>query len=270
MPELPEVETIKNELSPHVIGRTITNVTLLWEKMLRQPSADEFYSGISGQKITGLSRRGKYLVFQLEEGSYLIIHLRMSGSLLIGKSEPPKYTRAIIHLDDGSNIFFCDPRKFGKLQLVKDSNIVLCKLGIEPLTSAFTPEVLHSILKKRKAPVKAILLEQNLIAGIGNMYADEALFASGIHPLRPANSLSQAEVTRLHNAIQSVLKKAISNKGASVNTYFRPDGEKGTAHSHFNVAHLSGKPCPACKTPIKRIRIRQRGSYFCPKCQPEA
>lgn len=269
MPELPEVETVKNELLPHVIGRTIKSVTLLWERMLRQPSPAEFYSGISGQKIAGLSRRGKYLVFQLDGGGCLIGHLKMSGSLLIGKGEPPKYTRAIIHLDDGSDIFFRDPRKFGTLQLVNDSDTVLCKLGPEPLSPGFTPETLYDSLKKRKAPIKSVLLDQHFIAGIGNMYADEALFATGIHPTKPANSLSRTEVKRLHSAIREILEQAIVNKGASVNTYFRPGGEQGTAHSHFKVAHRGGKPCPACNTPIQRIPVRHRGSYFCPNCQLE-
>ncbi|MCJ7763836.1 MAG: DNA-formamidopyrimidine glycosylase, partial [Dehalococcoidales bacterium] len=188
----------------------------------------------------------------------------------VGRGLPPEYTRAIIHLDDGNNIFFRDPRKFGTLQLVKDSDSVLCKLGPEPLSPSFTPEILYDSLKKRKAPIKAVLLDQGFIAGIGNMYADEALFAAGIHPLRPANSLSRTEVKSLHRVIRDVLQEAISSKGASVSTYFRPGGETGTAHSHFQVAHRGGKPCPVCNTPIQRIPIRNRGSYFCPKCQPEA
>ncbi len=269
MPELPEVETIRNELLPYIVGRTISGVTLFWERMLRQPSPAEFHPRISGQKVTGLSRRGKYLVFQLGGGGCLIAHLKMSGSLLLGKGSPPEYTRAIIHLDDGTSIFFRDPRKFGTLQLVEDSDSVLCKLGPEPLSSSFTPETLYDSLKKRKAPIKALLLDQSFIAGIGNMYADEALFVAGIHPLKPSNSLSRTEAHRLHRAIQDVLREAIGNKGASVNTYFRPGGEMGTAHSQFQVAHRGGKPCPTCNTPIQRIPIRNRGSYFCPRCQPE-
>lgn len=269
MPELPEVETIKNELLPHIVGHTIKGVSLLWERILRQPSPAEFHADISGQKISGLSRRGKYLVFQLGGDVCLIAHLKMSGSLLIGRSSPPEYTRAIIHLDDGSDIFFRDPRKFGTLQLVKNIDSILCKLGPEPLSSGFIPETLYDSIKKRKAPIKAVLLDQGFIAGIGNMYADEALFTAGIHPLRAASSLSRTEVKRLHRAIQNVLQEAIGNKGASVNTYFRPNGAKGTAQSHFRVAHRGGKPCPTCNTPIQRIPVRNRGSYFCPRCQPE-
>jgi len=269
LPELPEVETIKNELSPYVIGRCITGVTLLWERMLRQPLSGEFQARIKGRRIIGVARRGKYLIFRLDNGYSLIIHLKMSGSLLLGGYVTPKYTRAIIKLDDGNSIFFRDPRKFGKIQLVKSENSVTNKLGHEPLECGFTSEVLAKKLAKRKAPVKAVLLDQSLIAGIGNMYADESLFAARINPLKPAGSLSQAEINRLHEAIQIVLRNAINSKGASVSTYLRPGGEIGTAHSHFKVAHKKDKPCPVCGTSIKRIPIRQRGSYYCPRCQPE-
>ncbi len=271
MPELPEVETVKNELSPYVVGHRITGVTLIWEGIVRQPSAEEFCSRIVGQEITGIDRRGKYLIVGLSGGDVLIIHLKMTGSLLVSQdsSELPRYTRAIIHLDKGTNIFFRDPRKFGVLRLVEDENSIVGKLGPEPLEADFTPQVLARRLAKRTAPMKALLCEQSLIAGIGSMYADEALFASGIHPLRAGGSLSQEEIKRLHSAIRQVLWAAIGNKGASVNTYFRPDGTKGTAHFEFKVAHRGGKPCYNCGTPIKRIVVRNRGTYFCPRCQPE-
>jgi len=272
MPELPEVETIKNELLPHILGRRVTGVTLLWEGIVRQPSVKEFYSHLIGQRLTGLTRRGKYLIFSLTSGEVLIIHLKMTGSLLVGQdsSEPPKYTRAIIHLDKDINIFFRDPRKLGVMWLVQDADSVVGKLGPEPLEAGFTPQVLAQRLTNRTAPIKALLSDQTFIAGIGNMYADEALFAARIHPLRQGGSLSSEEVEHLHRAIQQVLWSAIGNKGASVDTYFRPDGTRGTAHFQFQVAHrLSGKLCPVCDTLIERIPIRNRGSYFCPKCQPE-
>ena len=153
--------------------------------------------------------------------------------------------------------------------LIEDSNTIVGKLGPEPLETSFTPQVLAQRLNSRKAPIKALLLDQHFIAGIGNMYADEALFAARIHPLRPGASLSPDEIERLHQAIQQVLWSGISNKGASTDTYFRPSGERGTAHFQFQVAHQRGKNCPACGTPIQRLPIRNRGSYFCPKCQPE-
>ncbi len=270
MPELPEVETIKNELLPYVIGRGVTGVTLFWEGIVRQPSVEEFCSRITGQEITGIARRGKYLIVGLSSGDSLIIHLKMTGSLLIGQdsSEPPRFTRAIIHLDKGTNVFFRDPRKFGIMRLVKDKNSIVGELGPEPLEANFTSQLLAQLMAKHKAPIKALLCDQNLIAGIGNMYADEALFAARVHPLRSGESLSQEEVERLHNAIRQVLRAGISNKGASVENYFRPDGTLGTAHFEFKVAHSIGKSCPNCGTPIERIVVRNRGTYFCPKCQP--
>ena len=265
MPELPEVETIKNELAPHIIGHSITNITLFDEKLVHQPSVAEFCSRLIGQKITGIERRGKYLIFSLSGGETLIIHLKMSGSLLL--KPPERFTRAIIHLDNGTKLYFRDPRKFGAMWLVGDKNAITGKLGPEPLEAGFTPKVLAQRLGKRTAPIKALLCDQSLVAGIGNMYADEALFRARIHPLRSGKSLSQDEIERLHHAIQQVLSAAINKKGASVENYFRPDGQIGTAHFEFKVAHGRGKNCPHCGIAIERLPIRNRGSYFCPKCQ---
>jgi formamidopyrimidine-DNA glycosylase len=268
MPELPEVETIKNELLPHVLGRVITGVTLLWEGMVRQPSVEDFLSRIIGQKINGLTRRGKYLLFSLSSGEILVIHLKMTGSLLLD-SDDDRFARAKISLDDSTRITFRDPRKFGAMWLTGDGKAVSDKLGPEPLGADFTPEVLAQRLCNRTAPIKPVLIEQSVIAGIGNMYADEALFDAKIHPLRSAGSLSSDEIERLHTAIKRVLWAAIGNKGASVQSYFRPGGELGTAHFEFRVAHGRGKKCPNCGTPIQRITVRNRGTYFCPRCQPE-
>jgi formamidopyrimidine-DNA glycosylase len=265
MPELPEVETIKNELAPHIIGHTITGVNLPDDKIVRQPSVEELRSRLIGQKITGLKRRGKYLFFSLSSGETLIIHLKMTGSLWL--KPPDRFTRAIIELNGGIKIYFRDPRKFGVMWLVKDKNTVASKLGPEPLEADFTPQVLAQRLSGRTAPIKALLCDQSFVAGIGNMYADEALFLAKIHPLRPGRSLSTEEVERLYHAIQQVLRAAINNKGASTDTYFRPSGEIGTAHFQFRVAHRRGESCPVCGTPLERLPIRNRGSYFCPKCQ---
>ncbi|MFA5629521.1 MAG: DNA-formamidopyrimidine glycosylase [Dehalococcoidales bacterium] len=267
MPELPEVETIKNDLLPYIVGRTIKDVALYWERMLEEPSKEEFLDGIRNKKILGIDRRGKYIIIGLEDGLNLILHMRMSGSLMVGKDEPPPYTRAVFRLDNGDNIFFNDPRKFGKIRLVKDCNCVIGKLGVEPLSDAFTPQTFTKILSTRKSAIKALLLDQCLIAGIGNMYADEALFASKIHPKKPANTLSANEIKVLHQAIQDVLKLGIKNKGASVSNYFRPDGETGAAHREFKVAHCKNKPCTECGTILERTLVQQRGTYFCPDCQ---
>jgi formamidopyrimidine-DNA glycosylase len=266
MPELPEVETIKNELSPRIIGRTITAVTLFDEKIVRQPPVAEFNSRLIGEAITGVVRRGKYLLFSLTSGQTLVIHLKMTGSLWL--KPPDRFVRAVIHLNGGVKLYFRDPRKFGMMWLAEDKNSVTDKLGPEPLEAGFTAATLAKILDGRTAPVKALLCDQNVIAGIGNMYADEALFLAKINPMRAGKSLTKEEVKRLYHAIKQVLTAAIGAKGASVSTYFRPDGQIGTAHFQFKVAHRRGESCPVCGTPLKRITVRNRGTYFCPKCQP--
>jgi len=270
MPELPEVETVRNELLPHVIGRRITGVTLAWEGIVKEPTVEEFLSRIVGQKIKGITRRGKYLMVHLSSDNLLVIHLKMTGSLIVSPSsqEPPRFCRATIHLDNETSIFFRDPRKFGAMRAVADSKWIESKLGPEPLEEGFTTEVLAGILAGRKAPIKALLLDQKLIAGIGNMYADEALYVARLNPWQPGGSLSRKETARLHNEIRRILWAAIENKGASVDTYFRPDGSEGSAHYEFKVAHgLGGKTCSVCGGPIERTLVRNRGTYFCPRCQ---
>ena len=271
MPELPEVETIKNELLPYVVGHRITGVTLLWDGMVHHPSVQEFCYRLPGQLITGVTRRGKYLMFSLSSDNVMVIHLKMSGSLLLkpATAPPVKYTRVIIHLDGESIVLFRDPRKFGAMWLVEDPKPMIAKLGPEPLDGSFTPKFLAQRLDKRTAPIKAILLDQSFVAGIGNMYADEALFSARIHPLRLGRSLSSDEIKRLHRAIKDVLSSGIAGKGASIENYFRPDGTLGKAHYEFRVAHGRNMTCNIHKVSIVRITVRNRGTYFCPICQPE-
>jgi formamidopyrimidine-DNA glycosylase len=268
MPELPEVETIKNELLPHVLGRTITSVDIAWDGMVKQQAVADFRSRVTGQTITGLTRRGKYLFFGLSSGEKLVMHMKMTGSLILNPVDN-RFSRAVFHLDSGDSMHFWDPRKFGKMWVDRDEASVTEKLGPEPLDAGFTVDVLKQRLKNRTAPVKPALLDQSVIAGIGNMYADEALFDARIHPLRIAGKLSENEIKRLHASILRVLRKALVLKGASIRNYIRPDGTVGTAHDEFNVAHGVGKNCPKCGTPIERIVVRNRGTYFCPKCQAE-
>jgi len=268
MPELPEVETIKTELLPYVLGRTITGADLFWERIVRQTPVEDFRSRIVGQRITGISRRGKYLFFHLNSGGVLVMHMKMTGSLLIDPSDD-RFTRAVLRLDNGTALHFWDPRKFGVMWLDKDDSAVAAKLGPEPLEDGFTSELLAGLLRNRTASVKPVILNQSIIAGIGNMYADEALFDAKIHPVRPAGRLSSDEIKRLHGSIKRVLLKGLKEKGASIRNYIRPDGSPGTAHDEFNVAHGVGKDCPRCGTPIRRIVLRGRGTYFCPECQPE-
>ena len=268
MPELPEVETIKRDLETKIVGLCFTGVTLSWPRMLQNLTPEALNRRLTSQCIEGITRRGKYLILQLSHGEALILHLRMSGSLRMDTacSDDP-YIRAIFYFDNGAKLYFRDPRKFGMIWLVEDKEQVTGKLGPEPLDTSFTAKDLQSILSTHTAPIKAILCDQTVIAGIGNMYADEALFEASIHPLREANTLSKDEIKRLHHAIGEVLKKAIEGGGASISDYRRPDGKSGEAQFVFKVAHLSGKKCDRCGTPIERIPIRKRGSYFCPKCQ---
>ncbi len=267
MPELPEVETIKRELSPQISGRRFTDVTIYDIKPIKKPAAPEFRRRLKGQSISSLERRGKYLIFRLSSGHTLVIHLKMTGSLLLNPEKTDRYARVIFKLDDGSRLVFTDRRRLGAIWLVPTEGVVIRKMGPEPLEASFTADALAEYLRRRQAPIKAVLLDQGFIAGIGNMYADEALFAARIHPLRKANSLSPTEIRGLHRAIIDVLQSAIRSKGASIDTYIRPDGRLGTAHNNFKVAHRGGQTCPVCGTTIERLAIRNRGSYFCPKCQ---
>ena len=275
MPELPEVETIKNDLRPMVEGRRFTSVCLFWPRMVIQPSAEELCQRLPGQVIEEVARRGKYLIFRLASGESLVLHLRMSGSLLlrnknVASSDSHPYITAIFGLDNGLELLFCDRRKLGTVSLVTDEREIASRLGPEPLDASFTPDVLRERLSNRKAPIKAVLCDQKFVAGIGNMYADEALFLAGIHPLRPAGSLSQGEIKRLHRAIRQVLNKAIGSAGASISDYRRPGGEPGSQQYGFYVAHRGGQTCKVCATPIERIPVRNRGTYFCPRCQGAA
>ncbi len=274
MPELPEVETIVSDLRPSIEGRRFTGVSIYCPEMVHHTSVEELKHRLPGQLIKEIGRRGKYLIFRLASSEALIIHLRMTGSLLLKRkgeqrTESSPYVRAVFSLDNGTELLFTDRRKLGTISLVKDENEEIGKLGPEPFDISFTPEVLAKRLSSHKAPIKAVLCDQEVIAGIGNMYADEALFFSGIHPLRPANSLSDAEIEKLHQAIRDVLTKAIGNGGASISDYRRPTGEKGSQQYDFYAAHRGGQTCKVCATPIERIAVRNRGTYFCPKCQKD-
>ncbi len=269
MPELPEVETVRNELLPHLLGARVTEIWLAWPGILPKTTPEAFKKGLTGRRITGIERRGKYLIIVLDGANKLIVHLKLTGSLLLkpAREAPEKLVRAVLQLDNGLALHFHDPRKFGRFWLTTDAFAVTGKMGPEPLTDAFTVKVFAAALAKRRTPVKPVLLDQGFVAGIGNMYADESLFATRIHPLRPADSLTPAEVKRLHATIREILWTAIENKGASVANYIRPGGQGGKAHYEFKVAHGVKKNCPRCGGEIKRIVVRGRGTYFCPKCQ---
>lgn len=269
MPELPEVETIKNELSPHIIGSQFTKLTIYDRTLVVKSAVEEFCRELTGQIVAGLQRRGKYLIISLANGKALIIHLRMTGALILNPETINKHVRAVFQFDNNNTMAFIDVRRLGVMWLATDINNLMDKLGPEPLGDEFNVNTLTRKLKGRKAPIKAVLLDQSIIAGIGNMYADEALFNASIHPMKTAGNLSTKDIEKLYNAIVEVIQTAINNKGASVANYKRPQGEPGTAHNYFKVAHLRGQPCPVCGEIIQRLAVRNRGSYYCPNCQRE-
>jgi formamidopyrimidine-DNA glycosylase len=268
MPELPEVETIKNELLPWVTGQSFTRVTILDTDLVPETSIEEFHRGLAGQTIQGLERRGKYLIFNLASNQALIMHFRMTGAMLLNPKGIDRHVRAVFQLSNGIHLVFIDRRRLGVMWLVGNAEAIVGKLGPEPLSGSFTPGILAQRLSQHHIPIKAALIDQGLVAGIGNMYADEALFAARIHPLRRTDTLVAEEIQSLYHCIREVLGAAIGNKGASVDTYVRPDGQIGTAQFNFQVAHRGEQLCPVCHTPIQRILVRNRGTYFCPECQP--
>jgi formamidopyrimidine-DNA glycosylase len=269
LPELPEVETTINELKPGVAGKTIHSVEVFTPNTIAGMPAEQFCRDLAGHQIVAIARRGKFLVFRLDKGKIWIVHLRMTGAMLLKKEAdtPEKFVRVIIHLVGGTAVHFRDVRRFGRMWLVEDEKSVVGKLGVEPLSEEFTPDKLAAVLKSRETPLKTLLIDQKLIAGIGNMYADEALHQARIHPLKTADKLTAVECRRLCEAIQTVLTKGIKSKGASTDTFIRPDGNKGAAHLEFQVAHRKGEECPVCRETIERITVGQRGTFFCPACQ---
>lgn len=268
MPELPEVETIKNHLERHIKGCIFQGIRIFDTRPIREPSIEEFCRRLTGKQVLGLERRGKYLVIRLSEGENLIIHLRMTGSLLWKPKTDERYKRVEFLFKGGGRVVFTDIRRFGTICLVRKPSEIVGNLGVEPLCKQFSARYLEKVLSKRKTPVKTVLLNQELIAGIGNMYADEALCRAGIHPLRPACSIKPSETKILHKSIRLVLNKGISKQGASIRDYRQPDGSRGSAHTEFIAAHRLGQPCPSCGTAIARIIVGQRGTYYCPLCQP--
>lgn len=243
--------------------------------MVLDSSPEELRRALAGLEIAEVARRGKYLIFRLSDGRSLLLHMRMTGSLLLTEREGTgpedrRYVTASFQLDDGRELLFTDRRKLGTVALVHSEAELERKQGPEPLDESFTVEALSAILSRRSAPVKAVLCDQGAIAGIGNMYADEALFLAGLHPLRAANSLSPGETARLRDAIQEVLRKGIRNAGATFSDYRRPDGSSGQQQDHFAVAHRGGQTCKVCAAPLERIVVRNRGTYYCPGCQSDS
>lgn len=270
MPELPEVETIVRRLrdgwgeAPPLPGKRISSVTLRWPRHIATPSAACFRRSIVGNRVCDVRRRGKYLVFPLDRGT-LLIHLKMSGDLqLVPRgTAPDPFDRTVFHLDDGWELRFSDARKFGKAYLVDDPERVLAGLGPEPLERAFTPRTLAGRLRSHRRALKPLLLDQAFVAGLGNIYVDEALHRARLHPLRRSDTLSAAEVRALWRGIRLSLQRGLRHHGASIDWVYRG----GDFQNHFRVYQRTGEPCPECGTPIERLVIGQRGTHICPACQ---
>ncbi|HET9905650.1 MAG TPA: bifunctional DNA-formamidopyrimidine glycosylase/DNA-(apurinic or apyrimidinic site) lyase [Anaerolineales bacterium] len=266
MPELPEVETIARKLSPHLIGKTILDAQLLWSRTLATPSPKLFKRQVKGQKIWGVTRRAKFFILQLSS-SNLLIHLRMSGDLLIRDStiRPEKHDRLVLQLSDNQSLVFNDTRKFGRVWLTPTPEAILGKLGPEPLSRDFTAQWLYNGLSQRHRQLKPLLLDQTFLAGLGNIYTDEALHIAKIHPLVLSDSVTLEQARGLREAVRKVLKEGIRRHGASIDWVYRG----GEFQNHFRVYDREGKPCPVCSTEIKRITVGQRGTHYCPNCQAE-
>ena len=271
MPELPEVETVAADLRPQLIGSRFAAAHILWPRTLAAPDLELLGARIADRQVTAIGRRGKYLLVHLDSGQTLIIHLRMTGQLAVVADDSPllngPHLRASFELTDGRRLTFTDARKFGRIWLVDKIEEVVGKLGLEPLDWTFTPEALAERLRTRRVAIKALLLDQTVVAGVGNIYADEALFMAGIHPLRPACSLTGDEIARLCDAIRVVLQESIDERGTLLRDYRTPYGQDGAYQNRLRVYQQTGLPCPRCGTSIERIRVTQRGTHFCPRCQ---
>jgi formamidopyrimidine-DNA glycosylase len=287
MPELPEVETVARQLEPELEGHRIESLEVLDERWGRPVPPAELGEAVSGRTIEGLGRRGKYLLLGLNGGQTLVMHLRMTGNLVLVEGEDvldpsegrrlyeaersasARHLRARFVLDDGREVWFTDPRRFGEAFLIDDDRLGerFAKLGVEPLSPEFTPEALGAMAAGRTAPLKSFLLDQSGVAGIGNIYADEALYRARLHPLSPAGSMKPEHLAALRDAIVVVLEAGIDHGGSSIDDYRDGRGEKGTMQNEFLVHTREGEPCPSCDGEIVRIVVGGRSTYFCPSCQ---
>jgi formamidopyrimidine-DNA glycosylase len=273
MPEMPEVETMVRDLAARVTGRTVTAVETTFPGLIVWPTYTEFDRRVSAQSIRTLSRRGKYALFGLASGDLLILHRGMSGSLLLRRPEQAmeQHVRLLFHLDDGSQLRFNDPRKFGKVYVMdatgNERELPWAHIGPEPLGNDFSSELLHSALRRRTGLIKPLLLNQRLVAGLGNIYVDEALHVARIHPERRAHTLTSPEVKRLHGAIRHVLGAAVERRGTTFSTYMDVEGRAGMYQDRLRVFGRQGSTCPRCGEAIEKIVVGGRGTHICPCCQ---
>jgi len=266
MPELPEVETIRQQLKEKILGKEIEEVIVKDKRSIKGISKNKFIKKVTHQKFMDILRRGKVLIFKLKENLFIVVHLRLTGWFILSK-EIEKFSRVIFKLSDGYLLNFCDSRMFGEIKLMEEwQNLPIIKeMGPEPLELDF--DRFFKLFEKKKTKIKPLLMDQKFLAGVGNVYSQEALFCAGIHPERRADKISEEEYKKLFKCLISILKKAIKMKGSSVDTYRQIDGEEGEYISFLKVYQKEGAPCVRCKTPIKRKIIGGRGTYFCPHCQ---
>jgi formamidopyrimidine-DNA glycosylase len=275
VPELPEVETVRERLEPKLVGHRLDRVEIFDPRLTRPFDPAGVAAELEGERVAALERRGKYLVVRFETGRVLLIHLRMTGTLLHRAGEESDevsdpHRRAVVRLDDGSDVVYRDVRRFGTWLLVEPHELEPYlgeRVGREPLSRSFTAKQLREALAGRRAPLKAALLDQRRLAGIGNIYADEALWRARIHPLKQAGALDEAEVKALHRGIRAALQAGIARQGATLSTYRTPDGARGRMQHEFKVYGREGEPCTRCGTLIERIRAAGRGTWYCPHCQ---
>ncbi|MCA9573974.1 MAG: bifunctional DNA-formamidopyrimidine glycosylase/DNA-(apurinic or apyrimidinic site) lyase [Polyangiales bacterium] len=279
MPELPEVETVARLIRPRVLGRTITSSQASWVRSLGGPTAATFERLVRGATVTHVGRRAKYIVLTLRRGGTgdagadagaLLVHLRMTGRLHVEPSAAPlgPYTRVALGLDDGHTLRFDDVRKFGRFTHVADPLATLAHLGPEPLEPAFTGAWLHAALRARRRALKPLLLDQEFVAGLGNIYVDEALHEAQLHPLQSSERVTKPQAARLAEAIRAILDEAIAREGSSFDTFYRtPEGQPGSYQHQFRVYGRDGKPCRRCEATVQKLVVGQRGTHVCPRCQ---
>jgi formamidopyrimidine-DNA glycosylase len=274
MPELPEVETVVRQVRPRLQGRRLAGADVSWPRTVGGQPPRAFDEALRGARVARVWRRAKYVVCDLERdgalAGWLVTHLRMSGRLSVERPAAVRspWLRVRVALDDGRELRFDDVRKFGRMLHTTDLAALLGELGPEPLDEAFTAEQLHAVLRARRRVLKPLLLDQTVIAGLGNIYVDESLHRSGLHPLARSERLTLREVTRLHGAIRAVLSEAIEREGSSFDTFYRtPEGQPGAYQHQFQVYGRTGEPCRTCGTPIVRTVVGQRGTHHCPRCQ---
>jgi formamidopyrimidine-DNA glycosylase len=274
MPELPEVETIRRQLAPALEGRRMERIEVRDPRWCEPAPPEAVADALNGRLVEGLGRRGKYLIVSFEDDVHLVMHLRMTGNLLLvpADAEEPGHLRVVMDLDDGKRLLFVDVRRFGTGDVLLGSDALAeyfaSRLGVEPLSPDFTAEAVRALARGRRQPVKAFLLTQERVAGMGNIYADEALFRARIHPLRPVGTLKRPQVEALRDAVVETLEAGIDAKGASIDDYRHVDGAEGSFQARFLVHTREGEPCPRCGTAIRKLRAAGRGTYVCPRCQP--